>query len=85
MLEYTVHSCEDAKVPTTAKVGGRDVEASLPGLIVELVDDVQGHGVGHGHTFRLVPESDAEFEKHKKLFAPGNRVRLSFSAVKGAA
>lgn len=88
MLEYIVHSCDEVKVATKAMLGDREVEANVPGLVVELVqaeDDPHGHADPHGHTFRLLPATDAELAKNRAMFAAGNRVRLSFAPVKGDA
>lgn len=87
MLEYVVHSCVEVPVETKAMLGDREVSATVPGLVVELVspeDDLHGHGAGHGHTFRLTPDSNSELEEKKKLFKVGNRIRLDFSPIEGA-
>lgn len=72
-ITYTVHSCVEEPVAVKAMVNKREVEATVTGLVVELVDDT------HGHTFRFAPADDKEMTAHKRLFEPGAHVVASFS------
>lgn len=73
MIEYTVHSCVTEPVAVRARLGDRDVDATIPGLVVELVD-----GDTHGHTFRIVPADADDMAAKRELFTPGDRVRVTF-------
>lgn len=76
MIEYTVHSCVTEPVAVRARLGDREIDATVPGLVVELVD-----GTTHGHTFRLVPADDEDMASKRELFTPGNRVRATFEGI----
>lgn len=85
MLEYIVHSCVEDEIPTTMKVGARKANVTFTGLTIELVQvedaDVDRSDL-HGHTFRLIPQSEAEHAKLKDLFEVDSRVRIHFTRVK---
>lgn len=81
-IDYTVHSCGESRVSVVAKLGDRDVQATVPGLVVELVSS-SGHGE-HGHTFRFVPTDDEDMAALKELFGVGNAVKATFSLVAAA-
>lgn len=74
-VDYEVHSCVEADVEKTVKLGERDVNARLPGVVIELI------GNGHGHTFRLVPESAEHLAEMRAMFEPGKRVRVTFESL----
>jgi len=72
-MPYTVHSCVEEPVAVKAMVGDREVEAMMPGLVVEMVSGT------HGHTFRLAPTDDKEMAAFKNLFKTGQSVVATFS------
>jgi hypothetical protein len=71
-IKYTVHSCNQEDVTVKAMVAGREVDAKITGLVVELVSDCGQMG----HTFRLQP---ADLTEAAKFFAVGEEIVLSFS------
>lgn len=73
-LNYQVHSAQREDVPMRVTVNGREVDAKVPGLVVELVHE------GAGHTFRFTPDSDEEFAAAEALFVPGAAVAVTFAA-----
>jgi len=75
-VKYTVHSCVEQAIPIKAMVGDREIDATVPGLIVELTNEQ------HGHTFKFTPKDDKDLEAHKKMFEPDTEVVVQFS--KGA-
>ena len=54
-LNYTVVSATAEDFTVTAQVAGQDVQAKVPGLVVEMLS-VDG---SMGHTFRYMPEDVA--------------------------
>lgn len=52
-LKYKVHSCVEDDFAVAATVGGREVEAKISGLVVELVSDDESMG----HTFKFIPDN----------------------------
>lgn len=76
-IPYTVHSCDEQQVEVTVEFQGNATRALVTGLVVELVSD---DGV-MGHTYRIVPASDAERDAAKKLFTPGAKVVATFKAA----
>lgn len=81
-IEYTVHSCGESAVSVAAKLGDREVQATVPGLVVELVSS--GESGEHGHTFRFVPEGEEHMAELKALFGIGNVVKATFNLVAAA-
>lgn len=75
-VKYEVHSSHGAPVTVTATVSGREVEASVPGLVVELV------GNGCGHTFRLLPDSHEHLMQMREMFTVGKGVLAVFESIK---
>jgi hypothetical protein len=71
-IKYTVSSCTENEVAVKATVAGREVEAKIPGLVVELMSE----DGGMGHTYRLTPD---DFEAAKDFFTIGEDVILTFS------
>lgn len=71
-LNYIVHSCVEDAVAITVTVKGREVQATVPGLVVEIV----GEDGGMSHTLRLTPD---DIEAAKELFAVGNAVTSTFT------
>lgn len=72
-ISYTVHSCVREGFPAMAKIGDREVEVIVPGLVVELVSDIGNMG----HTFRYLPEN---IEKAEAMFAIGAKIKGTFKA-----
>lgn len=70
---FTVHSVVEEPVAVIAQLNGRDVPARVPALVVELVNEC------HGHTHRLVPQSDAEMLEARALFTPGATIVATFA------
>lgn len=79
-ITYKVHSCVEQPVSVRAMLGEREVNATVPGLVVELVD-----GETHGHTFRFVPSSDDDMAAHKETFSVGSTVAATFEQTESAA
>jgi hypothetical protein len=77
-VTYTVHSVVEDAMPVKAVLNGRTVNATVPGLVVELVCSAEVHG----HSYKFVPDSDAEFDALKALFVVGQTVVATFT--KGA-
>lgn len=75
-IEYVVHSAVVERVPVTATIADRQVEALVDGLTVELV----GGDSNHGHTFRFVPHGAEDMAEHKAMFKVGNKVTATFTA-----
>lgn len=73
-IVYQVHSLQRADVAMRVIANGRELEAKVPGLVVELTHE------GAGHTFRFTPDSDDEFAAAEALFAPGASVAVTFEA-----
>jgi hypothetical protein len=73
-LNYQVHSVNREDVPMRVTVGGREIDAKVPGLVVELVHE------GNGHTFRFTPDTDEEFAAAEALFTPGAVISATFAA-----
>ena len=71
-IKYRVHSVRPEQFPVKAKMGEREVDATVPGLVVELVRQ------RHGHTFRVVPDSEDELKAATELFQPGAKVQATF-------
>jgi hypothetical protein len=71
-IRYTVASCNQEDVTVKAMVAGREVDAKIAGLVVELVSDCGQMG----HTFRLQP---ADLAEAQELFAIGAEIVLTFS------
>lgn len=76
--EYTVHGAVREPVHVRAMMNGREVDATIPGLTVELVSAT------HGHTFRLEPGSDEEMAEAVAMFAPGAKVAAVFHQTAAA-
>lgn len=77
MIDYTVHSCETQAVSIKATLNGNEVEATVSGLVVELVTD----DGSQGHTFRFTPTGDEDMAAKKALFVVGNKVRCDFTPI----
>lgn len=73
-VSYRVHSVAEEPVPVTATYRGADVNATVPGLVVELTDDAGRHG----HIFHFIPETGDDLEYHRRLFRRGAAVTLTF-------
>ena len=82
-MDYVVHSVVVEPVVVTAQFNGSDVQATVSGLVVELV--ASGGHAEHGHTFRFLPAGGAEMDAHRAMFAVGNKIRADFSLVETAA
>ena len=74
-ITYTVHSAVREQVATKAMVGSREIDASVPGLIVEMTA-----GDKHGHTWQFVPATDAEMQEAETMFVPGSTVVVTFTS-----
>lgn len=74
-LRYTVHSSNPEEFTVKATVAGREVDAKIQGLVVELTSE----DGGMGHTYKFGPENIA---KAQELFAPGAAIDVSFTAAK---
>lgn len=70
---YKVHGVSEEKVAVKASLNGREVDATVAGLVVELVSDK------HGHTFRFTPETDAEMAEARALFQKRATVMATFT------
>jgi hypothetical protein len=76
VVKYVVHSAVVEDVPTEAKLyNGRVVMAKVPGLTVELID-----GKTHSHTFKFVPDSDAEMTELRELYTVGATITTTHAA-----
>ncbi len=71
-IKYTVTSCTQDEVTVKALVAGQEVDAKIPGLVVEATS-IDG---GMGHTFRLTP---ADMSEAMDLFSVGAEITLTFS------
>lgn len=74
-FRYTVHSAHNSEVPVSAKtLDGREVQAMVPALIVELVPEGE-----HRHTVTLdvVAPSAAEHDAAIAEFAVGSVITLT--------
>lgn len=72
----TVHSVHQQSFPMAAKTAdGRDVQAMVPGLVVELV------GERHTHTETIVPSSDQEMIALKDLFVRGRTISVTYDVA----
>ena len=74
-VSYRVHSIAEEPIPVTATYRGAAVDATVPGLCVELTDDAGRHG----HIFHFIPESGDELAELRRLFVRGHAVTLNFS------
>jgi hypothetical protein len=74
-IQYTVHSVHQTTTAVRAQFAGREVDATIPALVVELLSD---DGV-HGHTFRFVPQGEDDLKAHLELFVPGRRIVSAFA------
>lgn len=74
-IDYVVHSAVVERVPVTAMIGDRQVEALVDGLTIELV----GGDSDHGHTFRFVPHGAEDMAEHRAMFTIGNKVTATFT------
>lgn len=81
-MDYVVHSVVIEPVVVTAQFNGSDVQATVDGLVVEMV--ATGSHAEHGHTFRFLPVGGADMDAHRALFAVGNKVRADFSLIEAA-
>lgn len=68
-IRYSVHGVNATTVERTVKLDGAEIPASVPALVVELVND------GHGHSFTFV---GAEAEAAAALFTPGANITATF-------
>lgn len=73
-FKYTVHSAHVTEFPVKAIVGGKEIEAKVPGVVIELVSD----DGSMGHTFRYIPEDASDLEG----FAVGTPVTVTLEPVK---
>lgn len=73
-LNYTVNSCVRDNFTVRAKVSNREVDATIPGLVVEMVSEDEAMG----HTYRFVPE---DLEKAEAEYQPGAIVEVSFKVT----
>lgn len=71
-IKYTVSSCTQDEVTVKAIVAGQEVDAKIPGLVVEATS-VDG---GMGHTFRLTP---IDMTEAMAMFTTGAEITLTFS------
>ena len=71
-LSGRVHSCEAGSFPAVALVGGREVAATVQGVIVEVVGD------SRSFTIDLAGQDLAEA---KAGFAPGTSILLTVETV----
>ena len=72
-VKYRVHSAKPETVAVKAMLGGREVDATVPGLTVEMTR------ARFSHTFRFVPDSADELAAAVELFKPGAKVDASFT------
>lgn len=77
ILNYTVTSAVEVEIAVRATVAGREVDAKMPGVAIEMVSDDESMG----HTFRFSPDDPAACLKR---FAPGTVVRATFEVAKAA-
>lgn len=77
MIDYVVHSCGTTFVAVKATLNGREVDATVPGLVVEMISS---DGI-HGHTFRFVPEGEDDMTQKQVLFTVGNKIRCDFIQI----
>lgn len=71
---YVVHSAVRESVSVKAMVGDREIDAPVPGLVVEMTGDGS-----HSLTRRFVPQSDDEMREAEAMFSPGSPVLVTFS------
>lgn len=74
-IRYVVVSAIEEPVKVTAQLDGKDVEATVPGLTVELQTECEGMT----HTFRLRPE---KLDDALELYAPGNVIESTHRIAK---
>lgn len=70
-ISYTVHGAHLTKVTRKATVGGAEVLADVPALVVEVVSGCEAMG----HTFNFV---GAPAEAAQAIFTPGAKVVATF-------
>ena len=75
-IRYTVHSVEEQDVKANVELNGEVVEASVPGLVIELVSK---DGT-MGHTLRLVPNAENKAAA-ELLFQKDAEVIATFTAA----
>ena len=73
-IKYIVHSCSETDVAVKATVAGREVMATIPGLVVELTSDDESMG----HTYRFTPD---DLDEAKALFTIGAQITITFSKM----
>lgn len=71
-IKYTVASCTEDPVEVVATVAGREVMATVMGLVVDCVSECGGMG----HTFRFRPD---DIEAAKKQFVIGAPIVATFT------
>ncbi len=69
-IPFTVHSAVVTSVPVEIKRGGKSVQATMPGLVVELVHEDMSQ------TLRITDD----VEEAQALFAPGAAIVATYEA-----
>lgn len=66
-----VHSCTEVALPVKALFEGNEVEASVPGLVIEVTS-----GEGRSWTFDYVAQGVDDLAAQKLAYAPGTTVEV---------
>ena len=78
-LNYVVHSYHEVAVPVRAMFNNKDIDGTMPGCVVEVVDDQSRHG----HTFHFIPGDDEDMAPYRALFRPGAMIEVRFDKAGG--
>lgn len=73
-ITYIVQTCDIQEVTVKASVNGKEVDAKVPGLVVQMVSE----DGSMGHTFRFMPD---DLEAAKAEFPIGSKMTASFAPV----
>jgi hypothetical protein len=73
-LTYTVHSCARLPFQVPVELNGKEVMATVDGLVIELV--VEDKSVSH--TLRIVPD---DIDAAQAEFAEGAAIEATFEAA----
>ena len=71
-IKYTVHGVSEVPVPVTVQFNGAPIQATVPGLVVELLSD-DGTMT---HTLKLVPGDN--IDALRAQYQPGVSITASF-------
>jgi hypothetical protein len=76
-LRYRITSCHETDIPVVAQLAGREVQASVRGLVIE----ASSEDGSMGHTFRLSDVAAEDMAEATAEFAPGSQLTVTLTGT----